>query len=166
MKMRALILGLLILIAATSCANPSNEVLETFLAEADPILVSHGDITEETNASNISLNQAVASGDQQRALLALQTYRNDLNRAISLIRDESLRWRGLNVPVASRDYHRLILSAFLKETEGLQGLSDSYSTTLAGGRPDPSIINNANALLREAILIFADARQSLRDLAK
>ena len=151
------------LFVLVACGN--DREMETYLSAALPILQSHGDVTESTNAANVSVSRAAATGNRDQIIGAITTYRNEIDRAVARIEVEIGMWRGLTVPKGAREIHLEVLDALLKEIEGLQGLSSSYSATLAGAQLPPEIVNDANERLKEAFVVYTGMQQRLAALS-
>ena len=155
-------LGVFFLLMLSCGGSSKNDEALAYLDAASPLLESHAVLTESTNKANVDLANAASSGNQARAFAALKIYRDKLDEAVVQTRREIVLWRQLVVPAEFSQFHRQMIEALLKEVEGLQGLSSSYSATLVGNSPDPRIINDANILLRDATLTWVDLRQQLQ----
>ena len=116
-----------------STSGDDDSKLEAFITAVSPIMERHANNTDQTNESNVAMSRAYATGDRSTIVTALRVYRDDIDKSILELRTNTTLWRRLSPPSDMDQFHRLVLEGFLKETEGLQGLSNSYSSTLAGG---------------------------------
>ncbi|MQF70477.1 hypothetical protein FIL92_00625 [SAR202 cluster bacterium AD-812-D07_MRT_10900m] len=149
------------IVAAACGVNDADRAVNEYVDAINPILESHAVLTESTNQLNVTAARAVSSGDRVRIVTALENYRDKLDMVVIQIRRELVELRALNAPAEVAELHRKLIEGLLLEAEAQQDSSVWYSNVLGGGNPDDRILDRANDQLREATLMWVDAKQLL-----
>ena len=159
--LRGFLLFCVAIVAAACGGNDADRDVNAYLDAINPILESHVVLTESTNELNVKLASAVSSRDRIRIVTALENYRDKLDMVVTQIRKELVELRALDAPAEVAELHRQLIEGLLLEVEAQQNSSVWYSNVLDRGNPDERILDRANDQLREATLMWVDAKQLL-----